>query len=74
VFPQETRRLGPKGKGPGIGALQSPIVDSVPGEEAEPNPPLKSGANAERGKPVGLPADIHLLGEASRKACWWVCG
>ena len=28
-LPKEAHRLGPKGKGPGIGALQSPIVDKA---------------------------------------------
>jgi hypothetical protein len=28
--PDRNDRLGPKGRGPGIGALQSPIVDEAP--------------------------------------------
>ncbi len=28
--PKRNQRLGPKGKGPGIGALNSPIVDEAP--------------------------------------------
>jgi hypothetical protein len=37
--PARVHRLGPKGKGSGIGAPNSPIADGVPpGGEAEPNP------------------------------------
>jgi hypothetical protein len=76
------RRLGPKGEGPGIGAYQSPIVDEAsPAERrslSHSNRVLSWNTSATlsagSGKPVGLPADGHSLGKASRKACRWVCG
>ena len=59
--PARANRLGPKGKGSGIGAPNSPIVDGVPPAERR-NPSLRSGqalthagTGTERGKAVGLP-------------------
>lgn len=46
-------RLGPKGKGSGIGAPNSPIADGAP--PAERRNLTHAGTCAERGKPVGLP-------------------
>ena len=59
--PARVHRLGPKGKGSGIGAPNSPIADGAPPAERR-NPSLRSGqalthagTGTERGKPVGLP-------------------
>ena len=46
-------RLGPKGKGSGIGAPNSSIADGVP--PAERRNLTHAGTGTERGKPVGLP-------------------
>jgi hypothetical protein len=51
--PGRVHRLGPKGKGSGIGVPNSPIADDVP--PAERRDLTHAGTGTERGKPVGLP-------------------
>ena len=51
--PARVHRLGPKGKGAGIGAPNSPIADVEP--PAERRNLTHAGTRAERGKPVVLP-------------------
>ena len=51
--PARVHRLGPKGKGSGIGAPNSPIADGAP--PAERRSLTHAGTCTERGKPVGLP-------------------
>jgi hypothetical protein len=51
--PRRADRLGPKGKGSGIGAPNSPIADGAP--PAERRSLTHAGTCMERGKPVGLP-------------------
>ncbi len=53
--PTRDHRLGPKGKGSGIGAPNSPIADAAP--PAERRDLTYAGTGTERGKPVGLPVD-----------------
>jgi hypothetical protein len=54
--PTRVHRLGPKGKGAGIGAVRSPIADVEP--PAERRYLTHAGTCTERGKPVDLPADV----------------
>jgi hypothetical protein len=55
-------RPGPKGTGPGAGAQRSPAADGAP--PAERHDLTRSGAEAERGKPVAPPArDSEPRGE-----------
>ena len=54
--PARANRLGPKGKGSGIGALHSPIADDEP--PAERRNLTHAGIGTERGKPEGLPVDV----------------
>ena len=78
--PGRADRLGPKGKGSGIGAPNSPIADGVP--PAERWNLTHAGTGTERGKPVGLPPSGSFTpterrveeGKASRKVSRWVCG
>jgi hypothetical protein len=51
--PGRADRLGPKGKGSGIDAPNSPIADGGP--PAERRNLTHAGTCMERGKPVGLP-------------------
>jgi hypothetical protein len=51
--PARVHRLGPKGKGSGIGAPNSPIADGVP--PAERRNLTHAGTGTERGKPVVSP-------------------
>ena len=51
--PARANRLGPKGKGSGIGAPNSSIADGVP--PAERRNLTHAGTCMERGKPVDLP-------------------
>jgi hypothetical protein len=51
--PARANRLGPKGKGPGMGAPNSPIADAV--LPAERRNLTYAGTCTERGKPVDLP-------------------
>jgi hypothetical protein len=53
--PARANRLGPKGKGSGIGALHSPIADDE--SLAERRNLTHTGTGTERGKPEGLPVD-----------------
>ncbi len=53
IDPARVDRLGPKGKGPGIGAVRSPIADIEP--PAERRNLTHAGTVTERGKPEGLP-------------------
>jgi hypothetical protein len=66
-LPQGDHRLGPKGKGSGMGAPNSPIADGEP--PAERWNLTHAGTCTERGKPVVLPA-----GKAHRKVSRWGCG
>jgi len=70
--PRRANRLGPKGKGSGMGAANSPIADAAP--PAERRNLTYAGTCTERGKPVGLPADIRSYGKVSRKASRRACG
>ena len=75
--PVRTCRLGPKGKGSGIGAPNSAIADDTP--PAERRNLTHAGTCMERGKPVGLPMGQALLwgrpcGKVNRKANRWACG
>ena len=57
--PGKADRLGPKGKGSGIGAPNSPIADGVP--PAERRNLTHAGTGTKRGKPAGLPPSGSLL-------------
>ena len=69
--PARANRLGPKGKGSGIGAPNSPIADVAP--PAERRNLTYAGTCTERGKPEGLPVEFPH-GKASRKASRRTCG
>jgi len=84
-LPKEAHRLGPKGKGPGMGAPNSPIADVAP--PAERRNLTYAGTCTERGKPVGLPVDTSTreslpqgkpmglrVGDGGRSECLPVMG
>jgi len=65
--PKMLTGLSQNGKGSGMDAPNSSIVDDAP--PAERQDLTHTGTCTERGKPVGLPK-----GKASRKGRGWACG
>ena len=70
--PGRVETLGPKGKGSGMGAPNSPIADVEP--PAERRNLTYAGTGTERGKSVGLPRSAWNEGKANRKVGRWACG
>lgn len=64
--PARARRLGPKGKGSGTGAPNSPVADGAP--PAERRNLTHAGTCTERGKPVGLLPSCKVRADWDRKA------
>jgi len=67
TIPGRANRLGPKGKGSGMGACNSPIADGEPPAERR-NLSHAVGTCAERGKPVGLPLGKRAARDADGPA------
>ena len=57
--PARADTLGPKGKGSGIGAPNSPIADDAP--PAERQDLTHAGTGTERGKPAGLLRSVDRI-------------